>query len=85
MSPLRKNVPSEENVSRFLPTPRALLAVTSHAPTNVGPDVATRTAELADVLDSGFAQDDKTAALAMNYKLVDQHTISPFGAGSAVR
>src|SRR4030095_10580014 len=68
VSPLRKNVPSEENVSRFLPTPLALLAVTSHAPTNVGLDVATRIGELCDVFDSGLAQDDKTAALAMTAK-----------------
>jgi hypothetical protein len=45
--------------------PRALLAITSHAPTNVGLDVATRIGELSDVFDSGLAQDDKTAALAM--------------------
>jgi len=61
-------VPSEEKVSRFLPTPLALLAVTSHAPTNVGLDVATRIGELSDVFDSGLAQDDKTAALAMTAK-----------------
>ena len=45
--------------------PRALLAVTSHAPTNVGLDVSIRIGELSDVFDSGLAQDDKTAALAM--------------------
>ena len=58
-------MPSEKNVSRFLPTPRALLAVTSYAPTNVGLDVPIRIGELSDVFDSGLAQDDKTAALAM--------------------
>jgi hypothetical protein len=58
-------VPSEENVSRFLPTPRARLAVTSHAPTNVGLGAATRVAEPADVLDSRVAHDDKTTTLAI--------------------
>ena len=62
MSPLRKKVPSEENVSRFLPAPRrALLDVTSHAPTNVGPGAATRVAEPVDVPDSRLAQDDSVS------------------------
>ena len=45
--------------------PRALLAVTSYAPTNVGLDVPIRIGELSDVFDSGLAQADKTVALAM--------------------
>ena len=44
--------------------PRALLTVTSHAPTNVGLDVPIRIGELS-VFDSGLAQADKTVALAM--------------------
>src|SRR5437899_11056870 len=64
VSPLRKNVPSEENVSRFLPTPLALLTVTSHAPTNVGLDVTTRFGELPDVVASRLAQDEKKVTLA---------------------
>src|SRR5439155_3692958 len=34
VSPLRKKVPSDENVRRFFPTPAGRLAVTIHAPTS---------------------------------------------------
>src|SRR6266566_8140355 len=37
VAPLRKNVPSEEKVRRFFPTPCGRLAVTSHAPTRLRP------------------------------------------------
>jgi hypothetical protein len=37
VSPLRKKVPSDENVSMFFPTPAGRLAVTIHAPTRLPP------------------------------------------------
>ena len=72
------------NVRRFLPIPAALLAVTSHAPTNVGLDVATR-GELSDVFDSGLVQDNKTVELAatanarINIRSLHSRQVTVFG------
>ena len=73
-----------KKVSRFLPTPLALLAVTSHAPTNDGLDVATRIGALFDGFDSGLAQEDKTGT-RNDCKNADQHPFSPFEAGDVPR
>jgi hypothetical protein len=46
-----------------LPTPRALVTVTSHAPTSVGLDAAAAVCELAREFASRLAQDGRTAKL----------------------